>query len=284
MLGMSHLGRAGCLRRRLCWRCSAQGHRAAPGTGQAAPLLWPTGCPRSSPWGRIHHCSVQHSLPSLIDRGQIILEISLLPGIILGISLLAGYGKACSWKFLSNSNEPPNPKLAVSSNDLFHKHEQKGVCSGKTATHVLSYSRVGFSRRVPNPVCLNTMKVGKVRGRSPARRKRVRAGTAAAVLRGVCGAGPAGLGDPIAVPQLLRALSPSSLAVLWYAAVFCLASVATGIGKDTWKRQHHFRVTSSLSGHCFAGYSCHSFAFAKYCPSSWSVPLYFQGMVIRAPR
>lgn len=273
MLGMSHLGRAGCLRHRLCRRCSVQGHRAPPGTGQAAPLLWPTGCPRCSPWGGIHHCSVQHSLPSLIDRGQIILEISLLPGIILGISLLAGYGTARSWKFLSNSNEPPNPKPAGSSNDLSHEH--KGVCSGKTATHVLSYSSVGFPRRVPNPMCLNTMRVGKVRVRSPDRGKRVRAGTAAgSAARGVRG-WPSRAGGP----HHRTAAAPGSLALQ-----LCLGSGATGIGKDTWKRQHHFGVTSGPSGRCFAGYSCHSLAFAKYCPSSWSVPLYFQGMVIRAPR
>lgn len=233
---MSHPGRAGCLRHRLCRRCSVQGHRAPPGTGQAAPLLWPTGCPRCSPRGGIHRCSVQHSLPSLRDRGQIILEISLLPGIILGISLLAGYGKACSWKFLSNSNERPNPKLAGSSNDLFHEH--KGVCSGKTATHVLSYSSVGFPRRVPNPMCLNTMKVGKVRGRSPDRGKRARAGTAAgSAARGVRG-WPSRAGGP----HHRTAAAPGSLA-LQPCCVVVRNGVLPGLGSHRHRKRHLEKAT-----------------------------------------
>lgn len=129
---------------------------------------------------------------------------------------------------------------------------------------------------------------GKVRGRS-LDTSGCELAPQLAVQHGVSGPDPTGLGDPTTVPQLHITLSPSNLAVLWHAVVFCLAWQG-----HRHKKSHLEKVTLLQSSrHWMAFPPGHPaplaiallgvrIVTAKYCPSFQSVPLYFQGTVIRA--
>lgn len=120
--------------------------------------------------------------------------------------------KSCSWRFLSNSNEHPPSKSGWLKQWLL----------SLMWTGVLFWESSNSHAILQQPGIFKEGACGEGESQNPRHKQWELAPQLAVLPR----AGPARLGDPTMVRQLLVALSHSNLVVLQYTVVFCLAWLA----------------------------------------------------------